>query len=75
MSEQSVVQLNAAQIAAIKRDVADRTNLLVLQMNLRKWAMELVLNTQAEIKQQPDVKKCLELATAVYEFVAPDAKP
>ena len=72
MSDQS---LNAAQVAAVEKRVAEATKLLVLQMNLRKWAMELVLNTQAEIKQQPDVKKCLELTTAVYEFVAPDAKP
>ena len=74
MSEHGAVQFNAAQIAALEKRVADASKALVLQMNLRKWAMELVLNTQAEIKQQPDVKKCLELAQAVYDFVAPDAK-
>jgi len=67
--------LNAVQVAAVERRVTEATKLLITQMNLRKWAMELVLNTQAEIKQQPDVKKCLELAQAVYDFVAPDAKP
>ena len=67
-------QLNGAQIAMVERRVAEASAKIATSMQLRKWAMELVLNTQAEIKQAPDVKACLELAAAVYGFVAGDIK-